>query len=71
VGYPGFAAEDAWTINLFDSLGNWFARQRVNPPSGETIYDVRVFSSDLRIVYALYTYAAPCTYYVHVRVLHP
>ena len=71
-GYPGFAAEDSWTINVFDSLGNWSARQRVNPPQqGETIYDVRVFSSDRRIVYALYTYTASYAYYVYIRVLHP
>jgi hypothetical protein len=71
VGYPGFAAEDSWTINVFDSLGNWFARQRVNAPQGETIDDVRALSSDRRIVYALYTYNASYTHWVHVRVLHP
>jgi hypothetical protein len=72
VGYPGFAAEDLWTVNMFDSLGNWIARQRVNVENaGETVYDVQVFSSDRRVVYALYTYTASYEFYVHVRVLHP
>lgn len=71
VGYPGFANEDLWTINIFDSTGQWIARQPIHVEQNVTVYDVRAYSSDRSVVYALYGTSSSIGTFTQVRTLHP
>ena len=66
VGYPGVAGYDHWSINVFDSLGNWIAREPVTVNQYEYVQTVRILASGRRVIYHAITSQAD-----YFRVLQP
>jgi hypothetical protein len=51
VGYPGVAGYGPYSINVFDSLGNWIARQPVTVNPDEYVLTVGILAAGHRVIY--------------------
>ena len=66
VGYPGVANYNAWTINVFDTLGNWIARQPIPISGDEVVYGAKVLVAGRRVIYQVRS-----TNGLYIRALQP